>query len=596
MTTLLNRFKLSAKLPLLGPLIGATVPAGARLEARLWIQVDDTQDEPPLLALSALWDPEAKRVCADSAQLWTLTVALPGDTDPQPRLHFALARVEFPLAAAHCVMRVVSLHRQAGTDQGAHYPPMICNIADAASAGKSPVEPTEAFPHGDFRDLKGKLDELAGEAFAEIEGRLAKTALEVRKPIRKTRSRWALNLRSIRECEADLAAGARNQLAKGDGELVFAATCCQHPGVGWDSERAERSYATLGDESRDAAGPAFALLTGDQIYADATAGAFDIDDRFEKYSVRYEEAFGAPRFRRCAAGLPLYMAADDHEVEDGWSRARLMEAQVPPHQLRRRVRLANWARMLFIAYQRLHGPSSPDLKRGWYDFKAAGVPFFVMDTRFERRAWDGKAAPRICDAAQFAKLFEWLEKMQALDEKGSPLAGVPKFIVSGSVLAPGLQEFVRDPDSARRADTWQAFAGERAELLAEIARLGLRNVVFLSGDYHCGAVAALALEPPARAGEGQLAAYAIVSPPAYAPFPFANVRAGEVATEELVSGPPYASVEAKAVEGEGYAEIRVARRGGDWSVEVSFTDLRVDDAGSRPCRSYRLAGGRILQS
>lgn len=597
MGTLLHDFQLSAKLPLLGPLIGATVPGDAGLVACLWIHVDNTQDEPPLFALTALWD--GKRVCPGSARAWELTVVEPRDAQPPPALHFAVAMVEFPRAAEHCVIRMISLHRRAGTAQLPQYNPVTCGIDDAAVAGEALPEPTKFSPQGTFTGIERIYDELAEEAYAEIQARLKKIERELRKPIRKTRSRWALDLRNIGECEADLANGARDQLEKKNGALRFAATCCRHPGMGWDSERAERTFALLGDESRNPAGPAFALLTGDQIYADATAGAFDVADRFEKFSVRYEEAFGAPRFRRCAAGLPLYMAADDHEIEDGWSLTRLKEAQVPRHQLMRRAKLAAWARMMFISYQRLHGPRSPVLSRGWYEFGAAGIPFFVMDTRFERHAWGGGGAPRICGPQQESALRGWLDRQRQRDQTGHPLAGVPKFIVSGSVFAPGLEEFVHDPGAARRADTWQAFPGARAALAMEIAQRRLRNVVFLSGDYHCGAVAAIELAAPAAGGGGPLAAYAIVSPPAYAPFPFANVRAGEVAREERLAdpqdagGPPCARVLAEATEGEGYAEIRVARDAGDWSVEVRFVGLGFVDPDTGQPFARRLAGGRI---
>ena len=613
MGAVLDKYMLNAKLPLLGPLIGATEPAGAGLGSRIWIQVDNTQNEPPMIALTALWDLEKKCVCPGTARAWKLTVALPTNTTPSLRLHFAVARVEFPRTPDRCVIRMVSLHRRAGSDAHVQFPSSTtCRIDDAAPvnlsrqaasvaqavvAGEPLPEPAQVTIVTGFPDLRQDLDALAEEAFADIAAELARTARNVREPIRTTRSRWALNPRSIDECEADLAAGARSQFAKADGDLVFAATCCRHPGMGWDSERAEETFKMLGEESRKAAGPAFALLTGDQIYADATAGAFDVADRFEKFSVRYEEAFGARRFRCCASRLPLYMVADDHEIEDNWSLSRLQEAHVPEHQRMRRRRLAAWAQMMFIAYQRLHGPRSPELKRSWYEIKAAGVPFFVMDTRFERYAWGDKHAPQICNCAQRRALLAWLDEMQELDAANGPLSGVPKFIVSGSVFAPGLEEFARDPASARRADNWQAFPGMRAALIKAIVRRKLRNVVFLSGDYHCGAVAALEL--PDSIAKTTYPAYAIVSPPAYAPFPFANVRAAEVAGDEALADPrgagrpPCARIKAEATEGEGYVEIRVARDARDWSVEVRYLGLGFKEPNAGRPFARRLAGGRI---
>ena len=594
--TLLDEYKLSAKLPLLGPLIGATVQGAKGLTARVWIQVDNTRDEPPAFALTALWDLEKKCVCPGTARAWKLIVAQPSNANPPPKLHFAVAHVEFLRDTPQCVIRVISLHRKAGSDPGFQFDPMTCTIdwstpvamtARAMSmtqslAGEALPEPTEVQLQGGFAGLAGNLDQLAKEAYVKIQAALDEVAREVRKPIRSKRSRWALDLRCITECEADLAASSCAQLEGTAGEIAFAATCCRHPGMGWDSECIERTYEMLGDAARDPAGPASALLAGDQIYADATAGTFDVADRFEKFSVRYEDAFGARCFRRCASRLPLYMAADDHEVEDNWSRTRLKEEQVPWHQLMRREQLAAWAQMMFIAYQRLHGPRSVDLKRGWYDFKAAGVPFFVMDTRFERYAWGDKHAPQLCNCTQRRALLSWLNGMQELDAADGPLSGVPKFIVSGSVFAPGLEEFRRDAASARSADNWQAFPGMRAALIKAIVHRKLRNVVFLSGDYHCGAVAALELS--GAVAKTTYPAYAIVSPPAYAPFPFANVRAADIATEEIVPDPKgaalpaLAQIKAEAWEGSGYVTIRVRRDrpADEWRIDVEFRDPATD--------------------
>ena len=608
MITLLNNNLLSAKLPRLGPLIGWTRRADGKLRARLWIQVDDTEDEPPVFALSAVWDRAGKHVRKDTARAWKLTRGYPPDMNPPAWLHFAVADVEIPVGN-DCVIRMVSVHRMYGADRPPEFKPFAYDLGDASTAslpamvkgttqflaaGELP-EPTPVAIDKIFPEIAGNYDQLAEACFAQIQARLEKSAAIVRAPIRDTRSRRALMVRSFDECEAELAPSARAQLAAEAGSLRFAAACCQHPGVGWDAERAARSLAALQAESQKETGPAFALLTGDQIYADATGGVFDIADRFEKLAMRYEEAYGAAGFRNCASRLPVYMAADDHEIEDGWSHSRLAEPQVSMHERRRRRQFATWAQMLFIAYQRLHAPISPPPTGGWYDFKAAGIPFFVMDTRFERIAWGGTGAPEICGDTQFKALLAWLDEVKKLDVKGAPLEGVPKFIVSGSVFAPGLEEFVRDPGAARRADNWQAFAGQRARLVTEIAERGLRNVVFLSGDYHCGAVAAIELAAPAGPGAEPLAAYAIVSPPAYAPFPFANVRAAEVAGEEALVDLKDAShrVEAEATEGEGYAEIRVAQGAGDWSVEVRYVGPGFKEPDTGQPFARRLAGGRI---
>jgi hypothetical protein len=609
MAALLVDKKITARLPLIGPLIGWTRPIGGKLHARLWIQADGTEDEPPAFALTAFWDREKRQVCPGSARAWKLTKGRPRDMNPPMWLYFAVATVDFAPGQEHCVVRMISVHGKNGAEIRRQSKPHAYELVATESAGEPAItvqtlpelsaesglpEPTLAVVEDIFPGLKIDYDRLAEKSFADIERRLKKVAENVRQPIRATGSRRALTPRFMAECEADLAPCARGQLASKDGILGFAATCCRHPGVGLDAERAGRSYRRLEAASARADGPAFALLTGDQIYADATAGVFEVTDRFEKFSLRYEEAFRSPHFRRCAARLPLYMVADDHEIEDNWSRSRLEEPWVPAEEKDLRKRDAAWAQMLFIAYQRLHGPLSPVLSRGWYEFEAAGVPFFVMDTRFERYAWGGTTAQRICSQTQFDALLEWLARLEKLDAEGNLLSGVPKFIVSGSVFAPGLAEFVRDPLSARRADNWQAFHRERAMLVDAVVKRKLRNVVFLSGDYHCGAVAALELCERGASGETHVPAYAIVSPPAYAPFPFANVRVCEVADTELVVGPAgtppaRARIRAEAWEGGGYVLIRVGRQDVNWFVDVDFCDPAT---GRRLDR--RLSRGQIL--
>lgn len=610
MQSILDNLLLVPKLPRLGPVVGWTRVDG-RLVARLWIQVDDTEDEVPLVALTAVWDRRARAVRANTARTWKLTHSVPPGTEPEYALRMATADVEVPSGDADCVIRMISIHRGAGTPvpqplyrasspfsyqpshvTGAWLYALLARVHTATTQtnapGAPPPEPEEVKLKQILPALALDLDAQAGEWFGEIEDRLEKAAQDAAQPERSSRSRRDLRLRTMAECEVELAPSARTQLAGNQAMLTFAATCCRYPGTGWDSERHARTFDAIADASRRDDGPALALLVGDQIYADKMAGAFDVADRFEKFALRYHAAFEAPPFRRCAARLPLYMAADDHEIEDGWSLARLTEAQISNRDRDRRHRVLDWARLTFLAFQRLHGPRfGPSLAQYWYAFDAAAVPFFVMDTRFERFASSGTAAHQICQAEQLDALAHWLGGQVEEERNGNKPAGVPKFIVSGSVFAPGLAEYTRDPPSARRADTWQAFPADRARLARIVRQSGAQNVVFLSGDYHCGAVAALKWQ-------GQTA-YAIVAPPAYAPFPFANETAADIARAEVILEPANSAEVARydavqPCDGEGYASIRVLRANGDWAIDVRF----VSPEGT-PYFAWRLAGGTITK-
>jgi hypothetical protein len=326
-------------------------------------------------------------------------------------------------------------------------------------------------------------------------------------------------------------------------------------------------------------------MLGDQIYVDAAAGVLDGEERLEKYALRYDAAFASPGLRALASSVPTYMLADDHEVRDGWPNDTL-----PAKELFWDTPV-EWAWRLYIAHQRRHGPSRPPwaLRRRasrysfWYTFEHRGYPFFAFDARFERRP-NGE---HIVGTEQKAAFKTWLAHVVRDEEKGRLERCVPKFVLSGSVFAPGLEEFERSPESRRRADNWQAFRADQAEVARIVAQSGAQNVVLLSGDYHCAAIASLNL--------GSSRSYAIVAPPLYAPYPFANALEREVARSEefLDGGACIGNCNAKPYAFQGFTLVRVRRAGpgrgrDDWEIDV---ELYRDCDTKEPHRRGLLAGG-----
>ncbi|MGA8005252.1 MAG: alkaline phosphatase D family protein, partial [Burkholderiales bacterium] len=351
------------------------------------------------------------------------------------------------------------------------------------------------------------------------------------------------------------------------------------------AERPLRTLAALADRGDE--GPGLVVMAGDQIYADVWAGVLDIRDRLEKYTARYQHAFSTPAFRQLASRVPLYMAADDHEVEDAWPKSRSKPGSTLTRDELWQQDYVNWAWKTYLGHQRVHGPNEPQGRLApprrpsfWYDFAAGRdgtiAPFLVLDTRFEREYQGG--AWRLMSDAQWEHIEGWLRQRLA-----DPDPHAPKFIVSGSVFAPGLARFAAGADGSRQADSWQGFPVERARLAHRIAELGLGNVVFVSGDYHCAAVADIALLRDGGVTESARA-YAVVAPPLYAPFPFVNTRAREVAVEESIffpSGHPrhgerVAQCRARALEiSAGFAMIACNKVGDhgtpdDWEIRVEF--------------------------
>ncbi|MGH7860577.1 MAG: alkaline phosphatase D family protein, partial [Candidatus Binatia bacterium] len=155
-------------------------------------------------------------------------------------------------------------------------------------------------------------------------------------------------------------------------------------------------------------------------------------------------------------------------------------------------------------------------KNYWYALSAAGFDFFVADTRTGRRR-DRAAASLTATVGDdlMIALRLWLIEAhkRGLDK--------PKFIVSPSVVAPWTKETRGHPAYALRSDAWDAFPDSLHQLLGFIATEGIRNVVFLSGDYHCSIFSCLSLK---CGGAAPVTAYSIVSSGLYSPYPFANTR------------------------------------------------------------------------
>jgi cholesterol oxidase len=593
------------RLPALGPIIGWTRIDGSRLKARVWIKPDDTESDLPIAMLTVrCGDGEAKN---KSAQVWQVFGLESEDADGQKTTigYCGLADLDFESGDPDTAYWVLGVHRkrmppssaveqsdegeaQVAVPASPDMPPWALEIAMLEPVPlESPFEPSE-WLGGSAID-----DAWVNNAVRYLREHLAAQNARATAPLR-TLSREKIKTGSLEDCEVRLAAAPR-ACAIGAQPLRFAAVCCRYPTMSIDRTLAERPLRTLAAlADRDDEGPGLVVMAGDQIYADVWAGMLDIRDRLEKYTARYQHAFATPAFRELASRVPLYMAADDHEVEDAWPRSRSMPGTEQTTDGLWKHDYVKWAWKTYLGHQRAHGPNEPQTRSApprkpcfWHDFAAgqgaAAARFLMLDTRFERECEGGRW--RLMSDTQWEHIEAWLG--QCLE---GPDPHAPKFIVSGSVFAPGLARFAAraaDPAAemaaARRADSWQGFPAERARLAHRIAQLGLGNVVFVSGDYHCAAVADIALLREG-AGAQSVRAYAIVAPPLYAPFPFVNTRAREVAREESIFFPSayaprlerVAECRAQALEiSSGFAMIACNKVGDhgapdDWEIRVEF--------------------------
>jgi phosphodiesterase/alkaline phosphatase D-like protein len=329
--------------------------------------------------------------------------------------------------------------------------------------------------------------------------------------------------RAARFASVQLSAGAVNGLGTGHDAITFALGSCRYSGTAVEYERADAPFRELlrhmAAHVAPADQPAFVLFMGDQIYADATAGAFETRTRLELYVERYNRAFSSAAAARVFATLPSYMMLDDHEIQDDWddSFAAGPRSNLSPSEV---------AQSAFRAFQWSHGPRSgygtaPESDRrargAWYHFESAGFRFFVLDTRLER---DRRPGPNEADGAgviasdtQMAALAAWLGSQRDDDR--------PKFIISPSAIAP----ISIDQGTAAyrsRGDGWFAYPASLRKLGNILAAAEARNVVFLSGDLHSSFAKRLVFQRDGDETPYSIVAHALTVSPLYAPYPFAN--------------------------------------------------------------------------
>lgn len=288
------------------------------------------------------------------------------------------------------------------------------------------------------------------------------------------------------------------------------------------------------------------LMVGDQIYSDYLSRFSPIKtNTYKEYEERYHTNFGTPYFAKLVSNIPTYMILDDHEIEDNWTSDRLYNFTLFENK---RALFTN-AMMAYRSYQWIHGPMATDsllcnrnlMGSGraispakaeplYYDFLCCGYPFFVLDTRttrFKNSVADpgqenadlsdnfiiGRPSLNEADPGQQERLCAWLIHTQRI------YGNRPKFIVSSTVFAPNPVNTVgtgaRGDRKKDASDSWAAFPQTRERILSTISENQVKNVIFLSGDIHCGVMAKMEIR---HQSQPTVNAWSIVSSPLYWPL------------------------------------------------------------------------------
>ncbi|MES2414707.1 MAG: alkaline phosphatase D family protein [Pseudomonadota bacterium] len=346
----------------------------------------------------------------------------------------------------------------------------------------------------------------------------------------------------------------------------FVLGSCQYPHGLMDIDPATESLKAIAT-MRNATGqlePDFVLFTGDQIYADATAGLADATRSDERFDLPYETALQTLPMRDIMRRVPAYMLLDDHEFSDNWE---------PMHRDRRdigrdRSRTRKQGLKAYWKYQRMQQAVTAGDRpsRVSFHFDHGCATFFMLDTRSDRhyRQPGDASTTAMFPAREMDRLKAWLKRD----------VGLVKFIVTPSILLPRrLGAIHTGHDHAARSDAWEGYPGNRDALLDFIAEHQVPNVVFLSGDEHLSCLATATLTRPQAPDDRSVKIASIHSSGLYAPFPFANSR-----QEDFVQGIDYfqaANVECQSQvsfnpPGSCFASISVDSNYGTPLVSVTF--------------------------
>ena len=358
--------------------------------------------------------------------------------------------------------------------------------------------------------------------------------------------------------------------------LRLALGSCQYPPGIVNQFPGYESWQHLNARVGQAGEPELIVLTGDQIYADATAGLFDpgqLDDRYRK---PYETLLGNRQVRDVLGRIPMVTTLDDHEIDDNWEP---ISPACPPDVVARNISLREAGLEAFLRYQRPPGPGGrqpPATEPLWFELTRNGIPMFVVDSR-SKRELRAANAPRssMLGKNQQDELHAWL--------RGSD-PDIPKLIVSASVLLPrhrravpahlanGSVEVPGAP-AALRSDGWDGYPETFHALLALIAQHGLRRLVFLSGDEHLGLHATATLSGGPR---GPVIIHSIHGPGLNTPYRFANANQSDLVLDESFAfageeGTYACAVATRVFEGAGFVMIAVEKNGKDgWELRVGF--------------------------
>ncbi|MFZ4758646.1 MAG: alkaline phosphatase D family protein, partial [Burkholderiaceae bacterium] len=362
--------------------------------------------------------------------------------------------------------------------------------------------------------------------------------------------------------------------------LELYAFSCQYPAALVEGPVAYASMRRLAHVLNTAAeqpGVArWVVSMGDLVYVDATAGLFEPSSLSDYFDGPWERLKQVPEVRSMLSGAGANFAAiaDDHEIDDNWEPMRTVPkpeaplAAPPPNTVKYERGRDAFQRHVGAAARRGDGGRGPVLP------VTGDGSIFLADTRLTRKArsLSELASAHLLDESLRQTLSTWL-----LDQAHHH-PDRPKIVVCPSLLLPRRLTGAFDgPASALRSDAWDGYPASMAWLFDLVATHGIRHLVVVSGDEHLSMVASAEVSVD---GGPPLRIHSVHCSPMHAPYPFANARAEEFATDETfeLERPAGGRLTCRmlgttfARAREGFGRITVRHDGERWRVEVLFMD------------------------
>ena len=345
--------------------------------------------------------------------------------------------------------------------------------------------------------------------------------------------------------------------------LKFAIGSCQYPANPMDQIPAYHSYHRLANRLKadtHLLKPDFVILTGDQVYTDASAGICDPATIHNRFNIPYYRWLENQDVRYVLRNLPAYMMLDDHEVEDNYEPGNLTKKQDGYFK---------HGKDAYLNFQRGHWPPENKGNQLWNSFEQQGFGFFMLDTRSDRTPRSNKnhKTSQIISKKQWSDLEAWLSE-QSQNTK-------PKFIVSPSMPFPRRVE-VRDfPEVAIHLDNWSGYPASLRDFLKLLVKYKAENLILISGDEHISNVTTITTT--CQTSSDQYTFHSVHSSGLYSPFPFANAikedfsRQDSFSFENSQGEKHLCQTHCTFFPGDGFAIINTLRKeGADWELYVEF--------------------------